>query len=241
MSEGVGLRVGIVGRGRLGRSLDVLLRAAGVDVQLRGRGEPPSDAPIVLLAVPDAAIREALALVPPGPIVLHASGASPVDVLRPRRPVGSFHPLMTFPGPEQLPDLAGVAAAVAGDPEAVDAGRAIAAALGMRAVEVPGERALYHAAAVMAGNFATVLLADAAAVLERAGVDPREARAMLAPLAIASLRNAIDDPARALTGPVARGDEITIAAHREALRGAGLVEVADVYDRLTERARALRH
>lgn len=237
----MGLRLGIVGRGRLGTSLDALLRAAGVDVDLRGRGQGIPDATVLLLAVPDAAIREVAAVIPPGHILLHASGASPVDVLRPYAPAGSFHPLMTFPGLERpLPDLGGVTAAVAGDPEAIAAGRLIAAALGMRAVEVPGDRALYHAAAVMAGNFATVLLAEAASVLGKAGVHPREARQMLAPLAIESLRNAVEDPARALTGPVARGDEVTIEAHRDALHRAGLTETADLYDRLTERARALR-
>ncbi len=237
----MGLRFGIVGRGRLGTSLEALLRAGGAEVDLRGRGEGTPDAPIVLLAVPDAAIRDAAALVAPGHVLLHASGASSVDVLRPYAPAGSFHPLMTFPGVQTaLPDLTGVAAAVAGDAEAVVAGRLLASALGMVAVEVPGERALYHAAAVMAGNFATVLLAEAASVLERAGVDARAARAMLAPLAIQSLRNAIDDPARALTGPVARGDEATIQAHRDALRRAGLEDEAVLYDQLTAHARALR-
>lgn len=235
------LRFGIVGRGRLGTSLAMLLRAAGAEVDLRGRGEGTPDAAIVLLAVPDSAIRAAASLVESGHILLHASGASPVDVLRPYAPAGSFHPLMTFPGVNAgLPDLSGVAAAVAGDGEAVAAARLLASTLGMRAVEVPGERALYHAAAVMAGNFATVLLAEAASVLVKAGVDAHEARVMLAPLAIQSLRNAVEDPGRALTGPVARGDEVTIEAHREALGRAGLAEAAAVYDLLTERARALR-
>ena len=95
--------------------------------------------------------------------------------------------------------------------------RAIAAAtdpqlLGFSPVEVPGDRALYHAAAVTAGNFATVLLVQASRMLSAAGVSQEEARACSTP-AITSLKNAIDHGAAALTGPVARGDNEVIDAH----------------------------
>lgn len=239
------MRVAIVGPGRLGRSLDLLLGRTGVDVFLAGRGDPIPRADVVLLTVPDARIAEVAASLAPGPVVLHTSGASTVDVLRPHRPAGSFHPLMTFPGPEvALPDLVGVPVALAGDPEAVNAGRALADRLGMRPLLVPGDRRLYHAAAVMAGNFATVLLAEAARVLAHAGVDPDEARQALVPLAVQSLRNAAANPAAALTGPAARGDHATIAAHRDALAAAGQLESRALYDALdlaTRRLLADRH
>jgi predicted short-subunit dehydrogenase-like oxidoreductase (DUF2520 family) len=235
------MRVGIIGPGRLGRTLALLLADRGWTVDLRGGRVDVPLGEVVLLTVPDAAIAEVAARVPPGPIVLHCSGAAGIDVLRPHRPAGSLHPLMTFPGPEiAVPDLRGVAAAVAGDEEAQQAARAIAGSLGLVPIEVPGDRRLYHAAAVMAGNFATVLLADAASVLASAGVAPEIAASMLGPLAVASLRNALPDPARALTGPAARGDEATIAAHREALAREGLAGPLAVYDTMTSRARVLR-
>ena len=231
--------IGIVGRGRLGSSLAALLRARGVPVPAWGRGEAPST-PIVLLAVPDRAISEAAAVVPQRTVVLHCSGTTPWEVLRPHRPAGSFHPLMTFPGPHALPDLDGVPAAVAGDPEALDAARWLADTLGMRAIDVPGDRRLYHASAVVAGNFATVLLGEAARILAAAGVDPAEAPALLAPLAIQSLKNAAAvGPASALTGPVARGDVSTLDAHRAALAAHGLDALRPLYDILTEHAVAL--
>lgn len=234
------MRVAILGPGRLGRSLSVLLGRAGVQVHLLGRGEAVPQVDVALLAVPDARIAEVAAALPAGPVVLHTSGASPVDPLRPHRPAGSFHPLMTFPGPEvSLPDLAGVPAALAGDPEAVDAGRWLAARLGMTPLLVPGDRRLYHAAAVMAGNFATVLLAEAAGVLSHAGVPADEARRALIPLAIQSLRNAASDPAAALTGPAARGDHGTIAAHRAALAEAGLADPLALYEALDRATRRL--
>jgi len=233
------MRIGIVGPGRLGRSLAILLERAGHLVATSGRhGWPEAD--VVLLTVPDGAIAEAAARVQGTPVLLHCSGACRVDVLRPYRPAGSLHPLMTFPGPEvALPDLTGVPAAVAGDSAAVAAATSVATSLGMRPFLVPGDRRLYHASAVMAGNFATVLLAEAARVLTAAGVPAAEAPSILAPLAVQSLRNASDDPSTALTGPVARGDEATIERHRRALADAGLADVVALYELLTAHARRL--
>ena len=235
------MNIGIIGPGRLGRSLDALLSASGHTVRVTGRFETPPTADIVLLTVPDRAIGEAARRVAPGPILLHCSGACDIDVLRPHAPAGSFHPLMTFPGPEiALPDLTDVPAAVAGDPVARDAAVEIAHALNMRPFEVSGDRRLYHAAAVMAGNYATVLLAEAARVLAATGVDPQQAPGLLLPLALQSLRNAGEEPAQALTGPVARGDDHVLDAHRMALLKAGLFDLEALYSTLTEHAISLR-
>jgi predicted short-subunit dehydrogenase-like oxidoreductase (DUF2520 family) len=235
------MRIAIVGRGRLGRSLAHLLGEAGHEVGTSGRGEAVADAEVVLLCVPDAELAGAASRVPPGPVVLHCSGAVEVDVLRPHRPAGSLHPLMTFPGPEvALPDLRGVPAAVAGDPEAVALAGRLAGDLGLVPFAVPGDRRLYHAAAVLAGNFATVLLGEAARVLVAAGVDPAVAPSVLVPLALRSVDNARHGASRALTGPVARGDERTLAAHRAALEEAGLSEVLVLYDALLVAARRHR-
>lgn len=232
------MRIAIVGPGRLGRTLYRLLADAGATVTLTGRGQPVGLAEVVVLAVPDAAVAEAARAVPMGRIVLHCAGSLDVDVLRPHRPAGSFHPLMTFPGPEiGIPDAAEVAVALAGDAEAVDAGQAIARRLGFASFTVPGDRRLYHCAAVIAGNFATVLLAEAADVLTKAGVPPDRSAALLLPLALRSLRNAVPNPRQALTGPAARGDDTTIEAHRTALRESGLADLLPLYDQLTDRAR----
>ena len=83
----------------------------------------------------------------------------------------------------------------------------------------------------MAGNFATVLLAEAARVLEKAGVPAEQCGEALAPLAVQSLRNAAHDPSGSLTGPAARGDHQTVDAHRLALaefHDSGFVTVATV-------------
>jgi predicted short-subunit dehydrogenase-like oxidoreductase (DUF2520 family) len=68
---------------------------------------------------------------------------------------------------------------------------------------------------VVAGNFATTLLAEASGLLAAAGVPAEEAPALLVPLAIRSLQNAVSlGPARALTGPVVRRDTAILDEHR---------------------------
>lgn len=233
-------RITIVGPGRLGRSLHVLLSQSGDAPTVVRDAAPPPDTEVIVLTVPDAAVQAVASRIPRGPIVLHCSGALGVDVLRPHARAGSMHPLMTFPGPEvAMPSLAGVPAAIAGDPEALEAAARLARRLGMEPLHVPGDRRLYHAAAVLSGNLATVLLADAGRALEAAGVPPEAARNALLPLALESLRNAARDPARALTGPVARGDRVTLDAHRAALREARLDDLLSWIDLLERQAQAL--
>jgi len=223
--------IGIVGPGRLGRSLALLLREKGANVTLAGREDPWPDTPVVLLTVPDRAIADAARHVRPNQVLLHTSGATDLAPLRPHTPAGSFHPIMTFPGPDvSVPNLEGVPAGISGDERAICAARDIAELLGMRAVEVPGDRRLYHAAAVLAGNFATVLFELATASMTRAGVSETDARAMLAPLALRSVKNAAETGIDSLTGPLARGDEEILHAHRQALTEVGLQEIASTYD-----------
>ncbi len=212
--------VTIVGPGRLGRSAAHLLHRNDVAHTLVGRNEPIPASPLTWLTVPDREIGKAASAVPMGGIVLHASGATEVDVLRPHKTVGSLHPLMTFPGPEVALPAGEIPAAVAGDPLAVQAARDLAAKLGLSPFEVTGDRALYHAAAVTAGNFATALLHEASTMLAAAGVPLSDAPRILAPLALNSLQNtAAHGAAETLTGPVARGDEDVIQGHLHAIAG----------------------
>lgn len=236
------MRVAVIGPGRLGATLALLWGRAGHAVQVVGRSDVVGPCDVAVLAVPDRAIAECARRVPPGPVVLHTSGATDLVPLRPRTGVGSLHPLMTFPGVDvAVPELDGVGAAVDGDVDAIAVAEELAQCLGMVPFRVDGSRALYHSSAVVAGNFATVLLAVAGGVLARAsGVSSGEARGLLAPLALASLRNAVADPAAALTGPVARGDEAVILGHEAALSGVGAADELALYRAMTVLARRLR-
>src|SRR5674536_383961 len=72
-------------------------------------------------------------------------------------------------------------------------------------------RPLYHAALAVGANHLVTLVAEAVALLGAAGVE-HPAR-VIAPLLHAALDNALRLGDGALTGPVARGDAGTVAAH----------------------------
>lgn len=233
----VARRLAIVGAGRLGSALAPALRASGlpVDGPLR-RGEAvPREADTVLLCVGDAAISGASAAIAPGRLVGHCSGATGLAVLAGHEGF-SLHPLLTVTRAGEAP-FAGAGAAVAGTtPRALATARGLAERLGMRAVAVADEdRAAYHAAASIAANFLVTLEGAAERMAATAGVD----RELLAPLVRAAVENWAELGAeRALTGPIARGDEAVVAAQRAAV-SARAPELLDLFDALTVATRAL--
>jgi predicted short-subunit dehydrogenase-like oxidoreductase (DUF2520 family) len=208
--------IAIVGRGRLGPALAGALRAAGHPVLgPLGRGADGAGADAVLLCVPDAEIGAAAAAVPvvTGLLVGHCSGATGLAPLAPHEAFG-LHPLMTVTRDGAA--FAGAGCAVAGTTErALAQARSLAAALGMRAVTIADEdRAAYHAAASIASNFLVTLEAAA----ERLAATTGASRDLLAPLVRATVENwAALGGERALTGPIARGDEATVARQRAAV------------------------
>ena len=222
--------VGILGMGRLGGSMTQLLRARGHEVRTWRRGEEFPECEVAWLTVSDEAIATVAAALPAGPIVLHASGATDLTPLARHAEHGSLHPLQSFPGVAvAMPPVTGVPAAIAGTTRGLEVARRLAQEIGFRPVEVPGDRRLYHASAVMAGNFHV-----ASQLLAEAGVDPDLAPRLLAPLAIASIRQAAErGPAEALTGPHARGDEAVVAAHEAAISEV-VPELSEVYQKLSE-------
>jgi predicted short-subunit dehydrogenase-like oxidoreductase (DUF2520 family) len=198
----------------MGAALSGVLTAAGWDVVgPLGRGADGSGADAALLCVPDGEITRAAAGIAPGLLVGHCSGATGLDVLAPREAF-SLHPLMTVAGAGA--SFAGAGAAIAGSsPRALAFAGELAAALGMRAIEISDDdRPAYHAAASIASNFLITLEAAAERLAATAGAD----RELLLPLVRATVENwAALGPGRALTGPVARGDEGTVARQRAAV------------------------
>ena len=235
-------RVAIVGAGRMGNALSTALDAAGIAVEgpLR-RGETPSDAAVVvLLCVPDREIAGAAGALPVrgDRLVGHTSAATTLAPLGPHEAF-SLHPLMTVSADGA--SFAGASAAIAGVTDrTLQCAAALARALGMRPVQVADEdRAAYHAAASIASNFLVTLESAAERVAAGAGLGADEARALLAPLVRSSVDNWAElGPARALTGPVARGDEATVARQRDAVarQAPGLLAL---FDELVERTRDL--
>jgi predicted short-subunit dehydrogenase-like oxidoreductase (DUF2520 family) len=228
-------RLAVVGRGRLGTALAAALGDAGYEVHgPLGRGADGSGADAVLLCVPDAEIAGAAASIVPSRLVGHCSGATGLAPLAPHEAF-SFHPLMTVTTDGAR--FAGAGAAIAGaTPRALSFAADLASALEMNAVAIDdGDRAAYHAAASIASNFLVTLEAAAERLAAAAGAD----REMLVPLVRATVENwAKLGPGRALTGPVARGDEATVARQRAAIAERA-PDLLALFDALVDATRAL--
>ena len=242
MSSRRPLRVGIVGAGRVGTALARALGDAGVEVEGPvGRGERPARCDAIVLCVPDAEIEAAAeVMTAAAPLVGHTSGATPLTALAHAGvPAFGLHPLQSFAHPGVR--FEGAGAAVAGTtPEALAFATDLAERLGMRPFEIDDEgRAAYHAAASVASNFLVTLTAAAAAIASGAGLDRAEARELLMPLVRQTVENVARlGPEAALTGPVARGDQATVAAQRAAVEEVA-PELLDLFDELVRRTRAL--
>jgi predicted short-subunit dehydrogenase-like oxidoreductase (DUF2520 family) len=235
-----GTGVAIVGAGRLGRALADAMRGAELRVVgPLGRGADGTDADIVLLCVPDAAIATAAAAIAPRPgrLVGHCSGLSTLAPLAPHEAF-SMHPLMTVAGGGSV-SFAGAGCAVAGSTErALAASIALAESLRMQPFTVDdADRPAYHAAASMASNYLITLEGAAERLGKAAGVE----RELFVPL----VRTAVENWARlgarqALTGPIARGDTATAERQRGAVASRA-PELLPLWDALATATRALAH
>jgi predicted short-subunit dehydrogenase-like oxidoreductase (DUF2520 family) len=197
-------RIHVIGSGRVGSAVAARLRERGVAVG-------PDDPELVLLCVPDSAIADTARGLTPGPWVAHVSGATPLAALDPHELRFSMHPLQTFTrarGPEQLDGA--WAAVTAETDEARSTGFQLAERLGLRPFELADPaRTLYHAGAVFASNYLVTLHRAASLLLESAGAPPEA----LQPLMGQTIETDFE-----LTGPIARGDWETVAAHRAAIQ-----------------------
>ena len=229
------LHCAVVGRGRLGPALARALAQAGHLVEgPLGRGADPAQAEVALLCVPDAEIAAAAAAVGPGPVLGHCSGALGLGVLGERERL-SLHPLMTVT--EGGARFAGAGCAVAASsPRALEVAEGLARDLGMHPVRVEAEdRAAYHAAASLASNYMIGLQAAAERLAATAGLE----REHLVGLVRATVDNwARLGTRRALTGPVVRGDEATVARQRAAV-AERTPELLDLWDAMTAATREL--
>ncbi|WP_409048077.1 DUF2520 domain-containing protein [Microbacterium sp. HA-8] len=232
----------VVGAGRLGRAIARAFATAGIDVTgPLGRGEI-AIADIVLLCVPDAEIAPAAAAARArgGSRVLigHTSGATPLEGLDVDF---GLHPLQSFTGDEGSEAFAGIGCAIAGrTADAREAALALATSLGAHPFDIADEqRAAYHAAASIASNYVVTLLDAAEQLGAAAGLSAQDARARLAPLVRSTIENwQRQGPEIALTGPVARGDEVTVGRQRAAV-ASGAPDLLPVFDVLRTATRAL--
>ncbi len=184
-------------------------------------------ADLVLLTVPDDVLGDLVAglagtgAITPGQFLVHASGRFGIAVLEPATRQGALplalHPVMTLTGSRSdLDRLSGCPFGVTAPPVLRPVAEALVVEMGGDPVWIPeASRPLYHAALANGANHLVTLVAQTLDLLGRAGVDaPAD---LVRPLLSAALDNALRTGDEALTGPVARGDAATVAAHLEVL------------------------
>ncbi|MFE1753824.1 Rossmann-like and DUF2520 domain-containing protein [Streptomyces anandii] len=198
------------------------------DVPLVPPAEVLQRADLVLLTVPDDTLPGLVAglaetgAVRPGQLLVHTSGRYGAKVLDPALRAGALplalHPAMTFTGtPVDVQRLAGCSFGVTAPEELRLAAEALVIEMGGEPEWIAEEmRPLYHAALALGANHLVTLVAQSMELLREAGVEAPDR--MLGPLLGAALDNALRSGDAALTGPVARGDAGTVAAHVGELR-----------------------
>ncbi len=161
------------------------------------------DATHILLAIRDGAIEPFCDAHLKGTSAtkVHFSGSLVTD-----RAFGA-HPLMTFGAalypPEKYPAIPFLV-----DDNAPDFAALLPGLPNPHARLPRAEKAKYHALCVMAGNFSCILWQNLFSFLENdLGLPPATAHMYLQQ----QTENLLTDPRRALTGPLVRGDEATIA------------------------------
>lgn len=207
---------------------------------------PAASADLWLLSCPDQQIENAgrwltNCAMPHGGVIFHCAGSLSHQCI-PALPNGaraSVHPVHAFTKPSHDANtLQGVACVAEGDGAALKRLKPLFNALGCQWIPLlaaeqnadniaatstettdSGHRkALYHAATVSASNHLVALVDHAVRLAEHAGLSNAAARAVLAPLARKNLENALREPAaEVLTGPISRGDAVTLAHHFAAM------------------------
>ncbi len=191
--------------------------------------EAARQAQILLITTPDGVIADVCREIAEKggiqkhAVVLHCSGALASTILSPAAKsgafIGSMHPLQSFAADRPGNPFADIMMAVEGDAVAVDTAIAVASDLGATPFTIQTDKkTLYHASAVAASNYLVTLMGLAVDLMAASGAPREEAFRILKPLVTGTLGNvetlgSID----ALTGPIARGDLDTVAAHIEAI------------------------
>ena len=183
-------------------------------------------AELVFITTPDDVIAQVCGEVQwrEGNSVVHCSGAHSVDILESAKKTGaatgSFHPLQSFADADQaIHNLPGSTFALEAEEPLLTTQKELTHLLnGNWVVLKPGDKVLYHAAAVFACNYLVTLVKLALDLWQNFEIASKEATRALLPLLEGTINNinniGLPD---CLTGPIARGDSGTIARHLSAL------------------------
>ncbi len=211
----------IFGKGRVGRNLSHYLQSQGCRVDLVGKAlseemlqrqiEVMNNADIVLAAIPDSLLGDwfdmwhgAIGARP----AIHFSGAIAIEGMH------SFHPLYSFPETVlSLDDLKKIAFAC--DKHGPTFSEIFPQLSNTTFVIEKEERALYHALAVLSGNFASFLWNQSAKEFDH--ISNGNVADIMGPYLESVLARFKETPFNSLTGPMARRDRASVEANRAAL------------------------
>ncbi len=191
------------------------------------------DSEIILLCVPDTAIKELAAeLVGCNKLVVHTSGATSINVLGEIKRQGVFYPTQSFSREKQVVFSQIPVLLETNNPEDYKLLNIVANELTDKVQKADSKERLYlHLAAVFACNFATTFFAISKELLEQnTSLDFK----LLIPL-IEETAGKIRylDPVKSYTGPAVRKDTDTLEKHLELL--SGNQELTDLYNLFTRK------
>jgi len=253
------LKIGFIGTGTTGTALAVQLSLKGYAVvaasdrtvsstrrfadmvpncRIYQKNQDVADnADLIFITSPDDVIAPIAASLRwhSGQSVVHCSGAASLDILAPAKEdganTGAMHPLQTFASVSQaIENIPGSTFGIEAEEPLFSILRDMALALGGTWIKLgPGDKVLYHAAAVLSCNYLVTLVKLATDLYKSFGVEPQQATEALMPLLQGTLKNisSVGTP-DCLTGPIARGDTGTIRKHIAALEQAS-PEALDAY------------
>lgn len=198
-------------------------RAVGAVTEMRA-------ADIWMLTVPDDQIADCCTRLAEsgrlaaGNIVFHCSGALPSSELARAAArgahVASVHPLRSFADPvTAVQTFAGTYCVAEGNAGAIAELRPAFERIGASVFEIdPALKTIYHAASVIVCNYLVALLEAGLRCYEKSGFERDTAQSMMEQLVRETLDNVFKlGTAKALTGPVARGDRTVVARQIAAL------------------------
>lgn len=224
----------IVGPGNVGTHLAEIMLEAGFTIcQLAERGEmivPGKD--LYIMALPDAAMEEALSEMPlKDELLVHTSGSVPMEILsRYSENTGVFYPLQTFtkgrPIDMQEVPLLIEANRIDSENILVEAAKKIS----NKVIVADSDRRLsLHIAAVFASNFSNHMYDIARHLMEEQELDFD----LLSPLIMETAAKATAlGPNKAQTGPAKRNDLEVIRKHLDMLEGHEAIK--ELYKRISD-------
>jgi len=158
-----------------------------------------------------------------GDIVFHCSGALPSDLLVCVKSSGahiaSVHPIKSFADPAiAVTNFVGTFCGIEGDAAATTILSSAFQSIGGQLISInASQKTLYHGASVMVSNYLVALMEVGIQSFMQAGISREDALKIVAPIASGTIQNIASlGTAHALTGPIARGDGMTVDRQRVA-------------------------